>query len=175
MGELGYRTLIECKLEAGPSISNSIAVVEAARYRQAYRTAYSALVADAFDSEVNFVSELRTHGVAAWTVDDLIRAATLRLDCSQVLQLFAAGFAADKLDDIEREAMHGAPKRLRVVASLLVEIGLQQQRMALTLANGTSVPRLTADVALSTIDDRLTADVDRAASRAMRSTPRLRG
>lgn len=157
LGELGYRTLIECKLEASPSISNSIAVVEAARYRQAYRASYSALVAPAFDSEINFASELRTHSVTAWTVDDLISAATLRLDCSRVRQLFASGFAAEKLDDIEWESVHGAPKRLRVVASLLIEIGLQQQRMALTLADGMSTPRLTTDVALSTIDDRLTA------------------
>ena len=52
---------------------------------------------------------------------------------------------------------HGRAKRLRVVASLLVELGLQQQHMALTLADSSSVPRLTADVALSSIDDRLSA------------------
>jgi hypothetical protein len=70
---------------------------------------------------------------------------------------FAPGFAADNLDDLAWAQIHGPVRRLRVVASLLVEIGLEQQRMAHTLADTTSVPRLTVDVAVSLIDDRLTA------------------
>ena len=70
--------------------------------------------------------------------------------------LFSAGYAADPLDDLSWAQIHGPAKRLRVVASLLVEIGLAQQRMAHTLGDTASSPRLTADVALSMIDDRLT-------------------
>jgi len=53
---------------------------------------------------------------------------------------------------------------LRVVASLLVEIGLAQQKVAqdlsdpsaaASLSNHDSVPLLTRDVALTLIDDRL--------------------
>lgn len=72
-------------------------------------------------------------------------------------ELFAPGFAADSLDDLARTKTHCSAKRLRVVASWLVEIGLEQQRMAHALADDTPAARLTADVALSTIDDRLTA------------------
>jgi hypothetical protein len=115
-----------------------------------------------------FISELQLHGSSAWTVDDLIRAATLRLDCSQLRSLFAPGYAADALDDLAWAQTHGPAKRLRLVASVLVEIGLAQQKMAqdlsdpsvvVSLSNHDSIPLLTRDVALSLIDDRLTAAV----------------
>lgn len=157
LGELRYRVMLECKLARDDSISQSDAVAEAAKYRDAYRADYCALIAPSFDAEVTFVSELRTHGVAAWSVDDLIRAATLRLDSSQMRDLFAPGFAADPLDDFAWAHIHGAPKRQRVIASLIMEIGLAQQLKAQTLIDPTSLPRLTQEVALTLLDDRLTA------------------
>ena len=149
--------MLECKLERADHIVNSDAVAEAAKYRGPYRADYCALVAPAFNVQLTFVSEMRAHGVAAWTTDDLIRAATLRLDCSQMRELFAAGYAGGLLDELAWAQIHGPAKRLRVVASLLVEIGLAQQRMDHDLGDAASVPRLTADVALSLLDDRLTA------------------
>ena len=53
-------------------------------------------------------------------------------------------------------AIHGPAKRARVIASLIMEIGSSQQRMAHRLGKSASPPRLTADVALSTLDQRLT-------------------
>jgi hypothetical protein len=157
LGELRYRVMLECKLSAADHITHSYSVAEAAKYRDKYGAGYSALVAPAFNAEMTFVAELRTHGVAAWTTDDLLRAVTLRLDCSQMPELFAAGYAADLLDDLTWARVHGPAKRLRVVASLLVEIGLAQQRMANALGDSASAPRLTADVALSLVDDRIIA------------------
>jgi hypothetical protein len=157
LGELSYRVMIECKLESADHVTHSYAVAEAAKYRDTYGAAYCALIAPTFDSEIVFVSELRTHGVAAWTVDDLVRAATLALDCSQLRGLFAMGYATDLLDDLSWAQVHGPAKRLRVVASLLVETGLAQQRMARALGNGASPPRLTRDVALSLVDAHLAA------------------
>ncbi len=156
LGELTYRVMLECKLSSADHITHSYSVSEAAKYRDTYHAAFCALVAPTFNAELAFVSELRTHGVAAWTTDDLVRAATLRLDCSKMRDLFSAGYAADLLGDLSWAQIHGPAKRLRVVASLLVEIGLAQQRMAHTLGDTASLPRLTADVALSLIDDRLT-------------------
>lgn len=69
----------------------------------------------------------------------------------------SSGFVADALADLAWAQIHGAPKRLRVVASLLVESGLAQQRMAHTIGRNASMPRLTADVALGLLDDRLAA------------------
>jgi hypothetical protein len=166
LGPLAYRVTIECKLGRDDSISQSNAVAETAKYRDPYRADYCMLVAPSFDAEVTFVSELQVHRVSAWTVDDLIRAATLRLDCSQLHPLFAPGFAADALGDLAWDRVHGPAKRLRVVASLLVEIGLAQQNVAqhlndpnamASMSNNGSTPLLTRDVALTLIDDRLTA------------------
>ena len=157
LGELQYRVMIECK---GANIIKGAHTgdpVEAAKYRDAYQAAYCVLVAPSLTNQTTFVSELKTHGVAAWSTDDLVRAVAMGLDCSQMRDLFATGFAATKLDDLAWEQTHGPAKRLRVVASWLVEIGLELQKMAHTLADKTDAPRLTADVALSTIDDRLRA------------------
>lgn len=155
LGELRYRLMIECKIGRTDSISASNAPAEAAKFRDAYRADYCALVAPAFDSVVTFASELQTHGVAAWTTDDLFRAARLRLDCSKMRGLFAPGFAADALDDLAWENVHGSLRRLRVVTSLVMKVGLTQQQLALEVGNGASTPRLTRDVALSLLDDHL--------------------
>ncbi|MGB6518555.1 MAG: hypothetical protein WBE79_08655 [Candidatus Cybelea sp.] len=157
LGELGYRVMLECKLGRDDTISHSSAAAETAKYRDAYRADYCALVAPSFDAEVTFVSELHTHGVAAWSVNDLLRAATLRLDCSRMRALFVPGFAADPLDDFAWAAVHGPAKRLRVIASLLVETALEQQRMAHGIGGDGSPPRFTADVALALLDQRLAA------------------
>jgi|HubBroStandDraft_5_1064220.scaffolds.fasta_scaffold09538_2 hypothetical protein len=156
LGPLAYRTMLECKLARDDTVSQSDAVAEAAKYRDAYHADYCALVAPSFDAEVTFVTELRTHNVAAWSVTDLVRAVTLRLDAVQLRALFASGYAADPLDDLAWDLIHGPAKRLRVIGSLLVEIGLAQQKMSHDLAGGSS-PLLTRDVALALIDDRIAA------------------
>lgn len=157
LGELRYRVMIECKLTRDAELARLSAVAEAAKYRDVYHADYCVLVAPSFYAGATFVSELHEHGVAAWAVDDFARAAALRIDCSQMRGLFAPGFAADGLDDLAWAQIHGSGKRLRVVASWLIEIGLAQQRMALALTTGTPAPRLSGDVALSMIDERLTA------------------
>jgi hypothetical protein len=157
LGDLGYRVMLECKLGRDDTISRSSAAAETAKYREAYRADYCVLIAPSFDAEVTFVSELHTHGVAAWSLDDLLRAAALGLDCSRMRALFAPGFAADPLDDFAWAAVHGTAKRLRVVASLLVETALEQQRMAHEIGRDGSLPRFAADVALMLLDQRLLA------------------
>lgn len=157
LGQLRYRVMIECKLLGHRNLAESSAAAEASRYREVYHGEYCAIVAPAIDAMPVFAAELRTHGVSAWTVDDLVAAAALRLDCSEMRPLFAAGFAVDMLDDLAWERLHGSAKRLRVVASLLVEVGLEQQRLAQQLEGRGATPRLTQDVALSLLDDRLTS------------------
>lgn len=157
LGELRYRVMIECKLSSIERGAHTGDPAEAAKYRDAYHAAYCVLVAPSLTNQTTFVSELSTHGVAAWSVQDFARAATLRLECSQMRDLFASGFAAPKLDDLAWAQTHGPAKRLRVVASWLVEIGLNLQKVAQRLAEDAPPPRLTSGVALSTIDDRLRA------------------
>lgn len=155
LGELRYRVMIECKLSSIGRGAHTGDAAEAAKYRDTYHAAYCILVAPSLSNQTTFVSELHAHGVAAWSTDDLARAAAMRLDCWQMRDLFAPGFGAEKLDDLAWDRTHGPAKRLRVVASWLVEIGLELQKMAQRLAEDTPPPRLTADVALSCIDDRL--------------------
>jgi hypothetical protein len=156
LGELGYRVMVECKLSHGTTIARYSGVPEAAKYREPYRADYCAIFGLSFTKELTFTEELHTHGVAAWSVDDLLRAASFRLDSLQLRDLFQAGFAADGLDRLAWTKVHGPAKRVRVVASLVVEIGLEQQRMAVTV-KGASMPRLTPDAALGLVDARLTA------------------
>ena len=72
LGELTYRVMLECKLSSADHITHSYSVSEAAKYRDTYHAAFCALIAPTFNAELAFVSELRTHGVAAWTTDDLV-------------------------------------------------------------------------------------------------------
>jgi hypothetical protein len=44
LGGLSYRVMIECKLSRDDNVAHSSAVAEAAKYRQAYRAQYCALV-----------------------------------------------------------------------------------------------------------------------------------
>lgn len=148
--------MIECKTIHDIRHAHTGDAPEAAKYRDTYHGDYCLLVARSFSNQVTFTSELRTHGVSAWTVDDIAQAVALGLDCSQMRELFVPGFAAEALDDLAWARVHGPAKRLRVVASLLIDIGLEQQRNAHRLRDGSPVPRLTADVALSLLDDRLT-------------------
>ena len=156
LGALGYRVMLECKLSRDDNVSHSSAVAEAAKYRDVYSASSCALIAPSFDAEITFASELRAHGVAAWSVDDLVRAITLGLDSWQLRDLCAPGFAADRLDDLAWTLLHGSAKRLRVVASWLVDLGLEQQRMAHAMGGG-AAPNFTRDVALSLLDARLAA------------------
>lgn len=157
LGELGYRVTIECKLSGGDHVVGSASVAEAAKYREPYRADVCALVAPAFAPQVTFDSEMHAHGVSAWTVGDLVRAATLRLDCWDLRACFAPGYAAGPLENLAWAKVAGAAKHLRVTASLILEMGLAQQRMARTLGDPASAPRMSVDVALSLIDDRLSA------------------
>lgn len=157
LGSLSYRVMIECKLGRGDNVSRTDAVAEAAKYVNPYRAQYAVLVAPSFDGEITFASELHAHGVAAWSVDDLIRAATLGLDAYHLRDLFAAGYAADGLDDLAWRLVHGAAKRLRVIASMLIESGRAQQRVAHSLGSASQSPRLSVDVGMAMIDAKLAA------------------
>lgn len=141
-GPLSYRVTIECKLGRDDGISRSDAVAEAPKYVQPYHADYAMLVAPSFDAEVTFVSELQTHRVAAWTVDDLSRAATLGLDAYRLRDLLAAGYAEDRR--------------------------LAQQGIAHSLGNGSQSPRLSIDVGMAMID----AKTRRALQLRRRNAPR---
>lgn len=163
LGPLAYRIMIECKLSADIGDSHSAAAAEAAKFKDTYKGRYCILAAPSYEGEVTFASELQVHNVSAWTVDDLSRALGAGCDALDVKELLAPGFAEDALDDFLWERMHGRPKRLRVIASVVIQEGRRQQQLDHTLGDGSQAPHFNIDVAMSVVDTFLGASGSTAA------------
>jgi hypothetical protein len=158
LGPLAYRIMIECKLSADIGDSHSAAAAEATKFKDSYQGKYCILVAPSYDGEVTFASELQVHNVSAWTVDDLTRALQAGCNALEMEGLLKAGFAEDALDDFLWSRLHGRAKRLRVIASIVIQEGLRQQRLDHALGDGSQAPHFTIDVAMSVVDTFLSAN-----------------
>jgi hypothetical protein len=157
LGPLAYRIMIECKLSVNIGDSHGAAAAEAAKFKESYRGKHCILVAPAYQGEVTFANELQVHDVSAWTIDDLTRALRAGCNALDVEGLLKAGFAEDMLDDFLWERRHGRAKRLRVIASIMIQEGLRQQRLDRVLGDGSQAPHFTIDVAMSVVDTYLGA------------------
>lgn len=158
LGALAYRVMIECKLAEAPSISRSDAPVEASKFKDAYRADCCVLIAPAFEPGLAFVSELHAHGVSAWTTEEVISLLESRVNAADARALFAtSGMACDIVGDFQWERIHGAAKRLRVLASMVLGDALGQQRMAQRVGDRSAAPLFTIDVAMALADAQLTA------------------
>ncbi len=158
LGPLAYRIMIECKLSADIGDSHSASAAEATKFKDSYHGQYCILVAPSYEGEVTFASELQVHNVSAWTVDDMTRALRAGCNALQLQGLLSAGFAEDTLDDFLWDRVHGRAKRLRVIASVLIQEGLRQQRLDHALADGSQAPHFNVDVAMSVVNTFLAAD-----------------
>lgn len=158
LGPLAYRIMIECKLSADIGDSHSAAAAEAAKFKETYKGEYCILVAPSYEGEVTFASELQVHNVTAWTVNDLTRAIEAGCSALEVRGLLKAGFAEDALDDLLWDRLHGRLKRLRVIASVVLQEGLRQQRLDRALGDGSQAPHFNVDVAMSVVDTFLGAN-----------------
>jgi DNA-binding phage protein len=158
LGPLAYRIMIECKLSADIGDSHSAAAAEAAKFKESYHGTFCILVAPSFEGEVTFASELQVHNVSAWTVDDLTRVLSAGCNAFDAKALLRAGFAEDALDDFLWGRLHGRAKRLRVIASVIIQEGLRQQRLDRALGDGSQAPHFTVDVAMSVVDTFLGAN-----------------
>jgi hypothetical protein len=156
LGPLSYRVMIECKLGSPGGIAQSDAPAEAAKYKDSYHGTYCTIVAPSFAQEVTFVSELSVHGVSAWTTDDLVRMLQSGVGAYDLRGMFATGgIVSDALGNLLWDRRHGAAKRLRVVASLVLEQAAQQQQLAERLGDSGDAPLFTIDVAMSVVDSAL--------------------
>lgn len=156
LGPLAYRVMIECKLAQGAVIAHSDAPMEASKFKDAYRGDCCILVAPAFEPGTAFLSELQTHGVSAWSTADLIGLLELGVSAFDARALFALpGIAADATEDFVWARLHGARKRLRVLASLVLTQAAAQQRMAHAVGGASEAPHFTIDVAIATADTEL--------------------
>jgi hypothetical protein len=128
LGALGYRAMLECK--TAKSVVPDPDVFEAAKYRDAFHAQYCAIVGPAFTDELKLTSELHTHGVSAWTIDDLKTALTITANAHELRACFEPGYAADALTDLLWERHHGLSKRIRTVANLIRTTGWHLQTIA---------------------------------------------
>ncbi len=151
LGVLGYRVMLECKLNTTPLVRPDIA--EAAKYRDQYGAQHAIMVANAYAAERETLDECETHRVSLWTTDDLLRVLTLGIDAYELRTLFAPGLAANALTDVEWSRAHGARKRLAVICDALLEAGWAAQVIAADYSAPADAPLLTEDAAIMLVDE----------------------
>ncbi len=155
LGVLGYRVMLECKLNTTPLVRPDIA--EAAKYRDQYGAQHAIMVANTYAAEKETLDESRAHAVSLWTVTDLLRLLELGANAVEVRSLFAAGFAADALADLEWSRAHGPRKRLTVICDALLETAWSAQAAAVDFHAPADAPLLTEDAAIMLVDQYLAA------------------
>jgi hypothetical protein len=156
LGPLAYRVMVECKTGSANGFVTQPNVAEAAKYREAYSAAYCLLVGPAFGAQTAFASELRTHGVSAWTVEDLAEVVQAGFDPAALRALFVPGLAADLVGDAVWSAAHGEGKRVGAICDAIEAIAARQQRVALGAAPA-DAPLMDVDAAMMLLDEHFAA------------------
>jgi hypothetical protein len=161
LGPLAYRAMLECKTWSGAHRPPH-EIAEAAKYRDQYHATYSLIVAPMISEyETEIVSELATHAVSAWTVDDIAQLLDAAVDPHELRPALAPGFGSDYLGGVLWERRHGVAKRVAVATELLWRIGWEQQG---ALIGAADVPHLTEDAAMLLVDQALRAANSRASA-----------
>ena len=153
LGPLGYRVMFECKTGKG-NVTQPDAF-EAAKYKDAFHAQYCTLIGPAFPDETELTQELKTHGVSAWTLDDLTTALLAGANAYELRPCFEPGYAADGLMDLLWNRDHGLGKRVRVVAALIQQAGWDLQTTAARTGTPADAPLLTVDTAMALVDQAL--------------------
>jgi DNA primase len=154
LGPLGYRVMFECKTAKG-NVTQPDAF-EAAKYKDAFNAQYCTLIGPAFPDEIELTQELKTHGVSAWTLDDLTTALLAAANAYELRPCFEPGYAADRLMDLLWNRDHGIGKRVRIAAALIRSTGWDLQLTAARTGKPAEAPQLTIDTAMALVDQALT-------------------
>lgn len=164
LGALGYRTMIECK--SGQMVVHEADAVEASKFKDRFGAQFCALVGSKFTQELELAGELQTHGVAAFSLDDLQQLLRVRSNPYEMRSLFEPGFAGDRIGDLLWERLHGINKRVTLIQHYICEEGWNQQ-LAFAKTGPAPVvsqaPRLTVDAAMMLVDQRLAEEGARGA------------
>ena len=155
LGPLAYRAIIECKTAHADTTVNAPRLEEPARFRDTYHAQYAILVGPAFSVDGVFESEMKTHAVSVWSVNDVVTALRLGVDLLECRELFAGGVVEDRLTDLAWAREHGAEKRLAVITSLLHKTAWNAQKALVGRVSAQDAPALTVDAALMLIDTAL--------------------
>ncbi len=153
LGPLGYRVMFECKTAKG-NVTQPDAF-EAAKYKDAFNAQYCTLIGPAFPDEIELTQELHTHGVSAWTLDDLTTALLAGANAYELRPCLEPGYAADGLMDLLWNRGHGLSKRVRIVAALIQQAGWDLQQSAARSGKPADAPRLTIETALALVDQNM--------------------
>jgi DNA primase len=133
LGASAFTLVAECKsFDSTTPHVQWVAASEASRFRDQVGAQYAILIGAGFPGDKPLDDELQAHGVALWSVDDLI--ALLRADVShpitwpEFVPLLAAGRASERVSDFVFKHQHGARQRARIVLRFMLEEGLKYQR-----------------------------------------------
>lgn len=157
LGKMGYRVMFECK--SGTTLQKSPNIFEAAKYKDAYRAKYCALIGSQSGTEQQeAISEIKTHGVALWGADDIAYALRAGLTPLELKAAFAPGVVAQEaLPDIVWAREHGPKKRVRIIAEIIRSVGWMTQCAAAQANTPADAPVLTEDAAMLLVDQELAA------------------
>ncbi len=153
LGPLGYRAMLECK--RGQNVVTDPDAAEAAKFKETYGARYAIMVGPGFANEIELSSELQTHGVAAFTNDDLAALLNANVDPAEIVPALQPGFAVDRIETLLWARDHGARKRQAVVSELVVEAGWRNQVAAAGANAPGDAPRLDVDAAMLLVDQAL--------------------
>lgn len=155
LGPLGYRFMIECKTSA--KVMQRPDIFEAGKYKEQYGAQYAILIAPAFGDDKVIADECHTHGVSAWSVDDLCRCLELGATALEVRAMLEPGIAENGRTELEWNRQHGAAKRAAVVCDALLEAGWNAQAAAADFHAPADAPLLTEDAGMLLVDAYLHA------------------
>ncbi|MBV8369692.1 MAG: restriction endonuclease [Candidatus Eremiobacteraeota bacterium] len=162
LGDRAYTVVVECKTVA--TDDNQVrnpAAQEAGRLRDLVGGDYAVLLGADFPRAAELDGELKTHRVALWTTEDLVKLlrahAVHAIRWSRLVPLFAPGRASDAIAEFALLHVHGDRKRAHVAYRYVLEEGLAYQEL---LANAdpqvqrTSAP-LTVEALAVLVNERL--------------------
>lgn len=155
LGPLGYRFMIECKTASASKVMQRPDIFEAAKYREQFGAQYAILIAPAFGDDKVIADEFHTHGVSAWSVDDLSRLLELGASALELRPMLEPGIAENARTEIEWQRNHGRAKRAAVICDALVEAGWNAQLSAADFHAPEQAPLLTQDAGMLLADEYL--------------------
>ena len=153
LGVFGYRVMLECKTGKG-AVANPDAL-EASKYKGIYHADACALIGPFFTELTEFQSELVTHGVAAFTVDDLRTLLALGANPQEMRPLFSPGHASDNLADFLWSRTHGTKKRVADIAVIVRQAAWHIQATSAAEGGRSDAPLFTEDAAMIAVDQSL--------------------
>ncbi len=157
LGTQTYRVTLECKTSSPGGVVTNPRPEEPAKFRDAFAATKSVLVGAAFGGDASLDDELRTHGVALWTVDDLCAVLAAQIGPDELRPMFEAGRAAAALRSISWERGHGKRKRVAVIADRLLRDLWRTQVLFASVAAG-ETPVVDEDALFVLVDEGLARD-----------------